>query len=129
MRGMPVRLRAEEALDVERTLGFEFTDVGRHFTLAVRRGVAEVREGRPERADARLATSADRWKEIAAGVRGLPAMLATGDAKLEGSLIALATTLRLFRECARPPQTSPRPPGPASRSRPRCWSRRPRRSR
>jgi alkyl sulfatase BDS1-like metallo-beta-lactamase superfamily hydrolase len=98
MRGMPVRLRAEEALDVERTLGFEFTDVGRHFTLAVRRGVAEVREGRPERADARLATSADRWKEIAAGVRGLPAALATGDAKLEGSLIALATTLRLFRE-------------------------------
>jgi putative sterol carrier protein len=64
----------------------------------VRRGVAEVREGRAEQADARLALSAERWKEIAAGVRGLPAALATGDAKLEGSPIALIATLRLFRE-------------------------------
>jgi alkyl sulfatase BDS1-like metallo-beta-lactamase superfamily hydrolase len=98
MRGMAVRLRAEEALETERTIGFEFTDIGRHWTLAVRRGVAEVREGRAEQADARLALSADRWKEIAAGVRGLPAALATGEAKLEGSPIALIATLRLFRE-------------------------------
>ena len=98
MRGMPVRLRAEEALEIERTIGFAFTDVGRDWTLTVRRGVAEVREGRPERAAARLSIPANRWKEVAAGVRGLPGLLATGDAKLEGSLIDLVATLRLFRE-------------------------------
>ncbi|RPH46706.1 MAG: MBL fold metallo-hydrolase [Burkholderiales bacterium] len=98
MRGLTVRLRAEEALETERTIGFEFTDLGRHWTLIVRRGVAEVREGRTEQADARLAVSAMRWKEIAAGLRGLPAALATGEARLEGSPVALISTLRLFRE-------------------------------
>jgi hypothetical protein len=67
MRGMTVRLQAEESLQTERTIGFEFTDIGRHWTLAVGRGVAEVREGRAEQADARLALSAERWKAIAAG--------------------------------------------------------------
>ena len=98
MRGMPVRLKAERALDVERTLGFAFPDVGAHWTLEVRRGVAEVRPGRPEQASARLTLAADRWKEVAAGVRSLPVLLASGDAKLEGSLIDLVATLRLFGE-------------------------------
>ena len=97
MRGMPVRLKAEQALDLERTLGFEFTDLGRQWTVTVRRGVAEVREGRPERAAARLAIASDRWKEVAAGTRSLPVMLATGDARIEGSLIDFVTTLALFR--------------------------------
>ncbi len=94
MRGMPVK--AEEALDVERTIGFSFPDADAHWTLEVRRGVAEVRPGRPARADARLTLPADRWKEVAAGVRGLPPLLVTGDAKLEGSLVDLVATLRLF---------------------------------
>ncbi|MCZ8103484.1 MAG: MBL fold metallo-hydrolase [Burkholderiales bacterium] len=98
MRGMPVRLRAERALDVERTIGFSLPDAGAHWTLEVRRGVAEMRPGRPDRANARLTLAADRWKEVAAGVRGLPVMLATGDAKLEGSLVDLIATLRLFAE-------------------------------
>jgi alkyl sulfatase BDS1-like metallo-beta-lactamase superfamily hydrolase len=98
MRGMPVRLRAERALDVERTIGFAFPEAAAHWTLEVRRGVAEVRPGRPERADARLTLAANRWKEVAAGVRGLPVLLASGEAKLEGSLIDLVATLRLFAE-------------------------------
>ncbi len=98
MRGMPVRLKAERALDVERTIAFAFPDVDAHWTLEVRRGVAEVRPGRPERANARLTIPADRWKEVAAGVRSLPVLLASGGAKIEGSLVDLVSTLRLFAE-------------------------------
>jgi hypothetical protein len=35
---------------------------------------------------------------VAAGVRGLPALLVTGEAKLEGSPVDLVATLRLFAE-------------------------------
>lgn len=101
LRGMSVRLRAEEALDVERAIGFEFTDLrerGRDWTLTVRRGVAEVTEARTAEPAARLSLHSDRWKEIATGARSLPVLLATGEARLEGSLIDLVATLRLFRE-------------------------------
>jgi alkyl sulfatase BDS1-like metallo-beta-lactamase superfamily hydrolase len=101
LRGMSVRLRAEEALDVERAIGFEFTDLrerDRDWTLTLRRGVAEVSDMRAAGPAARLVLHSDRWKEIATGARSLPVLLATGEARLEGSLVDLVATLRLFRE-------------------------------
>jgi alkyl sulfatase BDS1-like metallo-beta-lactamase superfamily hydrolase len=40
---LPVRLRAEDAVDLHLTVVLEFTDVGEAFAVEIRRGIAEVR--------------------------------------------------------------------------------------
>jgi alkyl sulfatase BDS1-like metallo-beta-lactamase superfamily hydrolase len=67
---LPVRLRAEDTLDLSLVVGLEFTDVDEHYTVEIRRGVAEVRAGRDALAAAVLRGSRHRLG---------PVLLAGGD--------------------------------------------------
>ena len=52
---LPVRLRAEDTVDLALTVVLEFTDVGESFTVEIRRGIAEIRPGADPAADASVA--------------------------------------------------------------------------
>lgn len=51
---LPVRLRAEDALDVLLTIGFHFPNHGENYAVAIRQGVAEILDFVPDNADASL---------------------------------------------------------------------------
>ena len=97
---MPGNLNAEAAADVDRVMGFRFPDVGESYGIHVRRGVAEVTRGFPEEPDVAISADAGVWIEVVAGVRGLPAAMATGDVSVEGGVLKVPAVLRflsLFR--------------------------------
>ena len=100
MRAMPAALDAEAAHDVDRVLGFRFTDVDEAFAVHIRRGVAEIREGWPDDPDAGLTTTTRTWIDIVTKQRSLPAAVATGDVSVEGGVLGIpgiVTTLTLFK--------------------------------
>ena len=97
---MPGNLNPESSADVDAVMGFRFPDVGEEYTIHVRHGVAEVRPGFPEEYDAAISADSGVWVEIVAGVRGLPAAMATGDVEVEGGMMQVPAVLRflsLFR--------------------------------
>ncbi len=96
MRALPVRLRAEKALDQDTVVAFRFTDVGEDFTVHVRRGVAEVQPRLPADPDVSITVPAAVWKAIAFGKTSPAAAYARGDLELDGGLIDVVSFLRLF---------------------------------
>jgi alkyl sulfatase BDS1-like metallo-beta-lactamase superfamily hydrolase len=68
---LPTRLKAEDVVNVRMTAGFRYTDAGEDYTIEIRRGVAEVRQGVPAN----------------------PTVLVEGDRKALAELMTNATTL------------------------------------
>lgn len=96
MHAISVRLKAEDALDTDMVVVFDFTDEGRTFTVHVRRGVAEVRERRAAAPDLVVTTTARVWKRVLAEKDGAGKALARGDLKLTGGLGELLRFAGLF---------------------------------
>jgi alkyl sulfatase BDS1-like metallo-beta-lactamase superfamily hydrolase len=97
---MPANLDPRASADVDRVMGFRFPDVGEAYTIHVRRGVAEFRRGFPENPDIAISADSGVWIEVVAGVRSLPAAMATGDVEVEGGIRQVPAVLRflsLFR--------------------------------
>jgi len=67
-------------------MGFRFPDVGEAYGIHVRRGVAEFRVGFPEQPDVAISADSGVWVEVVAGVRSLPAAMATGAVEVEGGI-------------------------------------------
>lgn len=96
MYAMPVRLKAEETLDMQRTVVFHFADVGESYTFFVRNGIVEVQPVATEEADLTISTTTDTWKQIVFQKRGPPAAYGSGDLKVEGGVIKVVSFLNLF---------------------------------
>jgi alkyl sulfatase BDS1-like metallo-beta-lactamase superfamily hydrolase len=93
---MPANLNPEASADVESVMGFRFPDVGEAYGIHVRRGVAEFRVGFPEQPDVAISADSGVWIEVVAGVRGLPAAMATGDVEIEGGIRQVPAALRFL---------------------------------
>lgn len=98
MSVMPVRLKAEETLDMEKTAVFRFPDVEEAYTIRIRRGVAEFMAGAAEGADIVITTPSLVWKDIVFRKQTFPAAVASGDVKLEGGALAAVNFLQLFEQ-------------------------------
>ena len=97
---MPSNLDPRASADVDSVMGFRFPDVGEAYTIHVRRGVAEFRRGFPEKPDIAISADSGVWIEVVAGVRSLPAAMATGAVEVEGGIRQVPAVLRflsLFR--------------------------------
>jgi alkyl sulfatase BDS1-like metallo-beta-lactamase superfamily hydrolase len=97
---MPPNLDPRASADVDSVMGFRFPDVGESYTIHVRRGVAEFRVGFPERPDVAISADSGVWIEVVAGVRSLPAAVATGAVEVEGGVLQIPAVVRflsLFR--------------------------------
>jgi alkyl sulfatase BDS1-like metallo-beta-lactamase superfamily hydrolase len=96
LAGMTTRLKAEEALDIDTRVQFDFSDVGRSFTIHLRRGVAELSEGGEGPADIRIATSAATWKRIVTKKRNPALAYAADEIDIDGGLVDVIKFLALF---------------------------------
>lgn len=97
LAAMPVHLDPEASADLEMTVGFHFPDVDESYTIEVRRGVAEFRQGLSAERDVAIRTDSDVWREIALGLRNPALAFASDEVEIEGSALDAARFLRLFR--------------------------------
>ncbi len=98
---MPSNLNPEKSADADTVMGFRFPDASESFTIHVRRRVADFRTGFPDEPDVAISADSGAWVEVVAGVRGLPAAIASGDIEIEGGvrkLPAAEAFLAMFRD-------------------------------
>ena len=97
-QAMSVRLDPVRSAEVDRVVGFRFTDVAESYMVHVRRGVAEIQPYFPEKPDNIIMVHSSVWKEIAAGLRNPVGALLAGDIKIEGGSFELFAFLSLFKD-------------------------------
>ncbi len=95
-QSLAVNLDAGKSADLLRTASFRFPDSGEQWSVIVRRGVAEVREGPLDHPDFRITVDSLVWKAMLAGTRN-PAMTVATDMDIEGGRVAFLEFLALFR--------------------------------
>jgi alkyl sulfatase BDS1-like metallo-beta-lactamase superfamily hydrolase len=96
VEGLPVRLKAEETLDINVSVGFKYTDVGEDYTLEVRRGVAEVRGGLPVGAVAIVTGTRSSIGPLLSGVTPVAEALKDPGIQVDGSMDGLVRFLSHF---------------------------------
>lgn len=97
MRAMAVNLDPQDSADLEKTVTFVFPDAEEAWTVQVRRGVAEVREGAAEEPDLTASIDSKVFKEMLADLRN-PAVVIAKDFTVEGSTLQFVKFMRMFKD-------------------------------
>eukprot|EP00753_Platysulcus_tardus_P005182 PLAT12970.1.p1 GENE.PLAT12970.1~~PLAT12970.1.p1 ORF type:complete len:638 (+),score=291.60 PLAT12970.1:58-1971(+) len=96
---MAVNLDAQAAAEVEETACFSFPDADEHWTLAVRRGVCEVKSGFPTEPPTLSLTADSRtWRDIIARRTHIVKSYAAGELAITGGTVKMAKFLSLFQD-------------------------------
>jgi alkyl sulfatase BDS1-like metallo-beta-lactamase superfamily hydrolase len=93
---MPTLLVPERSQGIFKTMSWHFPDVNKSYTLEVRSGVAEFREGLDKHADVTLEVNKGDWIEIILGQKSFPLALATGTVSLNGGIKKLPELSAFF---------------------------------
>lgn len=95
--GLKVNLKAEDCLDLNRRVLFEFTDVGQNYLVIIRRGVAEVIRNPAEigELDIHLRLETGPFKDMLAQIANPVTTLASFD-YVEGNTMKMAAFMMLF---------------------------------
>jgi alkyl sulfatase BDS1-like metallo-beta-lactamase superfamily hydrolase len=93
---MAVNLHAEDTLELNQKVGFDFSDSGEKFTLIVRRGVVEVQPRLLDDDDLRVRVPAQVFKEMLAKLRNPALTLAKDFEVTKGNKLELAKFFKLF---------------------------------
>lgn len=96
MQALPVRLKAEETLEIDELVAFHFTDVDEHYTVHIRHGVAEVQQRNLDTAALHINTTSTTWKRLATQKLSPAQALLTGELQLEGGVLAIRRFLGYF---------------------------------
>jgi len=98
MHSMPAKLKAEQCLDLELSVGFEFTDINQHYTVTIRRGIAEVVAQARDNTQANISVSSGLWKRIVTQQSSPVTSVASGALAVDGSISDLLHFLSLFEQ-------------------------------
>jgi alkyl sulfatase BDS1-like metallo-beta-lactamase superfamily hydrolase len=93
---MPTLLVPKRSQGIFKTMSWHFPDVNKSYTLEVRSGVAEFREGLDKHADVTLEVNKGDWIEIILGQKSFPLALATGTVSLHGGIKKLPELSTFF---------------------------------
>ncbi|MCX6005430.1 MAG: hypothetical protein NT082_07160, partial [Chloroflexi bacterium] len=96
VEGLPVRLKAEETLDLNAAVSFQYSDAGENYTIEIRRGVAEIRSGLAENAVATVIGTRASIGPLLSGVTPVDEALKNSQIRVEGSREALTQFLGYF---------------------------------
>ncbi len=88
VEGFTTRLKAEQALDVKMTMGFNFPDINENCALEIRRGVAQFHERMPEKADATLTLDKRVLNLILLGEMTFADAFTSGQVRVTGASVA-----------------------------------------
>lgn len=97
-QSMAVRLVPEKAATTDQKAVFYFTDTKEHWSIHVRRGVAEVQNFALSEPDLKVETTSTIWKELAARHRNPMVTYAKGELKVEEGVSAFGAFMAMFRE-------------------------------
>ena len=90
------RLKAEETLSVNRSLGFEFTDLDETYGLTIRRGICQFDVNPGNSMDMVLTMTKPVFNQVVSGGTTIEEAVAEGDIKLTGNLHDLKQFLAYF---------------------------------
>lgn len=93
---MAVNLDAAKSMELDQQVGIRFTDLGKDFTVHVRRGVAEIRPKPPADPEILVKVDSRIWKEMLAGLRNPVTTMAGFDYE-KGGVVAFTSFMRLFK--------------------------------
>jgi alkyl sulfatase BDS1-like metallo-beta-lactamase superfamily hydrolase len=101
--GMTVRLDPVKSAEAHLTVAFRFTDLGQTYAVEVRRGVAQVHETAPARADVTLSLTLAVLQRILARQTTMVAAFQAGEVKAEGKVAELARFYGFFEQLSSEP--------------------------
>jgi alkyl sulfatase BDS1-like metallo-beta-lactamase superfamily hydrolase len=84
VEGFPARLKAEDTLSTTVAVGFRFPDIGESYGIEIRRGVAQVEDRLPEKADLTLTLDKPVLDRIRLGQITMRDAIASGAVQLTG---------------------------------------------
>lgn len=94
---LPVNLDARAALNVDRKVGISFTDSDAAYTIWVRHGVAEIRQGLMDDLDIHVAVNSLVWKQMLARKRNSALAIAKDFDYRKGGRVGFAKFMKLFQ--------------------------------
>ena len=93
---MAVGLDPVKSADLDQKVSIRFTDVGKDFTIHVRRGVAEIQPRLLDNPDILVKVDSKIWKEMLSGLRNPVTTMAGFDYE-KGGTIAFAKFMKMFK--------------------------------
>ncbi|ACL01838.1 beta-lactamase domain protein [Desulfatibacillum aliphaticivorans] len=93
---MAVGLDPVKSADLDMKVSIRFTDVGKDFTIHVRRGVAEIQPRLLDNPDILVKVDSKIWKEMLSGLRNPVTTMAGFDYE-KGGTIAFAKFMKMFK--------------------------------
>ncbi|KPA16925.1 membrane protein containing Beta-lactamase-like domain protein [Candidatus Magnetomorum sp. HK-1] len=92
---LKVNLNSQACVEINKKVGFVFTDTGDEFTVWIRKGVAEVLHKLVDDLDIKVSLDSKQWKEMLAQIRS--PMLTIMKFKYEkGNAVSMTNFLKLF---------------------------------
>lgn len=96
IQGWTTRLKAEAALDVQMSLGFQFRDLEQGYGLEIRRGVCQFHRSLPKNADIVLSLSKADYDRVLLGQTSYADLVDSGAAQLKGGIEKLNRFIGYF---------------------------------
>jgi linear primary-alkylsulfatase len=103
INGWTSRLKAEQTLQVNMSLGFEFTDIKQNYFLTIRQGICQFSEGQPRETDLLLSLSKPVFDQIQLGKTNFLNAIEQGEIKLRGRKARLQRFLNYFETVGESP--------------------------
>jgi len=86
---LPERLNPDRTADINKVIGFEFIDSGKHFTFLIRRGVGEINGQAAVKPDLKFTSSEADFKAFLIGDLSPASALVSGRVRVQGGLVEL----------------------------------------
>jgi len=97
-KSLSVLLKAEDCLNYQKSVGFEFTDTKQNYTLIIRNGVLEVQAFKIDENDIEVITDTTTWRALSAGLVKPATAIAKGNFKVKGGLLAFKQFMDMFED-------------------------------
>ncbi|MBN1498004.1 MAG: MBL fold metallo-hydrolase, partial [Spirochaetes bacterium] len=94
---LAVNLDAGACMDLEKRVGFTFSDTGETWSIHLRRGVAETRPKLLDRLDILVSADSKKWKEMLAKLRN-PVTTLAGFEYRKGNAVEFARFMKYFEQ-------------------------------
>ena len=96
--GMAVNLIPEKSINENKTVNFYFPDLDQHWSVQVRKGIAEIQQFKMEESDISIEMNSIDWKKLATGVDGGLGSYFSGNIDFkEGNLLAFKSFFAMFK--------------------------------
>lgn len=95
---LSVSLKAEQCLDYQKSVEFQFTDTQQTFTLMIRKGILEIQSFGVDDSDILVITDTDTWRALSTNLIKPTSALTKGKLKIKGGLLSFKQFMDMFED-------------------------------